>query len=107
MTTYSKLKSGDWGVRGPVAEVRDGAVVKVAKRDGAVKTETIDRVIWTDGTVALAAIVRAVAAPAPVRASGTGRRRGGCHTDGNCSSCCSPKLGGGCPCADGGWFRCC
>ena len=94
MTTYCKLKSGDWGVRGPVAEVRDGAVVKVAKRDG---------------TVALAAIVRA-SAPPPVASAGASRRgRGGrgCHTDGNCSSCCSPKLGGGCPCADGGWFRCC
>ena len=28
-----------------------------------------------------------------------------CHTDGNCSSVCSPQT---CPCGDGGgWFRCC
>jgi hypothetical protein len=47
-TTYTKLKTGAWGVR-TTAPVKQGDRVQVSKRDGSTKIETIDRVLWTDG----------------------------------------------------------
>lgn len=55
--TYSKLKSGDWGVR-VEGLVRPGAAISVAKKDGATKTETIANVLWTGGGISLCAIER-------------------------------------------------
>lgn len=42
-TTYRKTKTGEWVVFGPERLVRVGQVL-VTKRDGASKTETIERV---------------------------------------------------------------
>ena len=68
MTTFTKLKSGSWGLRvvgpAPVA----GSRVEVEKRDGSRSSVTVARVIWSapDGQTHLCAIVdeRAQAAPA-------------------------------------------
>lgn len=46
--SYTKLKSGDWGVR-VVGEKPDvGATITVTKKDGATKTETVEKVVWSD-----------------------------------------------------------
>lgn len=55
--TYSKLKSGDWGVRIEGA-VKPGATVEVTKKDGSRKSEIITKVIWTGGGISLCAIER-------------------------------------------------
>jgi hypothetical protein len=50
MATYTKLRSGDWGIRGRgLVEGRD---VTVTKKSGETKTERVTKIIWTgsDGT---------------------------------------------------------
>lgn len=48
--TYTKLHSGEWGLRGH--GLSSGTSVTVTKRDGSRKTETVGRILWTgqDGT---------------------------------------------------------
>ena len=82
MTTYSKLKDGSWGVRGSVAEVVAGASVTVNKKSGESKTETVGRVLWTDGELALATI----AASSSSKSYSPSRKTRACKTGGNCSS---------------------
>ncbi len=60
--TYTKLKTGNWGVRS-TEEIRVGQVVHVTKKDGSGKDETIDKVVWSGNGVWLAAI-RQTANPA-------------------------------------------
>jgi len=55
MTTYTQLRSGAWGIRHQGA-LTPGATVTVTKRDQTTRTETVDRVVWTDGTTTLATI---------------------------------------------------
>lgn len=54
--TYTKLRSGDWGVRitGPVAQ---GDLVSVTKKSGEISWETISKVVWSGNGVSLCAIV--------------------------------------------------
>jgi hypothetical protein len=76
--TFSKLRSGDWGVRGPGEPPAPGSKLAVVKRDGSTSAVTVDRVVWsghdarTDGPVWLAAIVAT-----PRRAARGGGRYGG------------------------------
>lgn len=56
--TYTKLRSGAWGVRGPAESVRSGSTIVVSKRDGSTKTETVGRVLWTGDGIALASLAR-------------------------------------------------
>lgn len=79
--TFSKLRSGGWGVRGPAAAIVVGQTAQVAKRDGTVSTVTVSKVLWTDGTMSIASIL-SDRAPRAQR-GGVGRQ---CRTDGNCSS---------------------
>lgn len=46
MNTYTKLQSGEWGVRA-AGKVASGASVIVNKKDGSTKTETVEKVLWT------------------------------------------------------------
>lgn len=55
MLTYTKLRSGSWGIRS-TSKIEAGQSVTVTKKSGETKLETIDRVIWTDGKVWLASI---------------------------------------------------
>jgi hypothetical protein len=71
-TTYTKLRSGDWGIRS-TETLAAGMTVQVTKKSGESKTETVDHVIWTGNGVTLASIARS-AAPASPR--GSYRRRG-------------------------------
>jgi hypothetical protein len=45
--TWTKLRSGEWGVKLDGIGIRKGAHVTVTKRDGSATTVIIDRVIWT------------------------------------------------------------
>lgn len=54
-TTYTKLKSGDWGLR-VQGSAAAGQSVSVTTRAGATKTETIERVLWTGNGISLCAI---------------------------------------------------
>lgn len=60
-TTYTKLRTGDWGVRieGSGAP-RPGSRVTVTKRSGERKLETVDRVLYSqDGRLHICSIVPA------------------------------------------------
>lgn len=75
--TFTKLKSGAWGVR-VLGTHHPGAEVAVRKRDGSVQTVTLDRQLWQgEGGVSLWTIVStARTAPAPRRQRGDGGPRG-------------------------------
>jgi hypothetical protein len=60
MNSYTKLKSGDWGVRCE-GEVKPGQSVTVTKKDGSVKTEIIDAVLWSGDGKSLCSIKRRAA----------------------------------------------
>jgi hypothetical protein len=56
--TFSKLRSGEWGIRGPASAIKAGANVTVTKRDGSTTDAIVYRVVWTDQTVTLASILQ-------------------------------------------------
>lgn len=55
--SYAKLKSGEWGVRSDQA-IKEGETVTVTTKAGQAKSETVKKIVWTDGKVWLAAIER-------------------------------------------------
>ena len=73
--TFSKLRSGDWGVCGPVDLLEAGSVVTVKKKSGATAEVTIKAIVWDNGERAIASIkpkpknqpMTIPKAPAPVR----------------------------------------
>lgn len=50
MASWTKLQDGSWGIRCEQA-VAVGDSVMVERRDGQQKRETIDSVVWTNGSV--------------------------------------------------------
>lgn len=60
--SYTKLRSGDWGIRVP-GRVKAGDLVNVTKKSGEVITETIDRVIWSGSGCSLCSVVRTGSEP--------------------------------------------
>lgn len=56
--TFTKLRSGGWGVRVEGGVLPEGARVDVQRRDGSTKTVTLGRCVWAsdDETLALYAI---------------------------------------------------
>ena len=55
-TTYTKLKSGEWGVKVEGAAPAKGASVTVVTKSGKVKTEIVRNVVWSGNGIALCAI---------------------------------------------------
>lgn len=107
--TYTKLRSGEWGIRGPASILRDGAEVTVAKKSGERKVERVAKVVWQGDGIALAAIAQRAGdrdgrgrSYDPDKFNGYGAARGGyrraCKTDGNCSSIGSGRSCGGHDC---------
>lgn len=47
----------DWHVRGPVSQVREGAVVTIVRADRATVQKRVGAIVWTDGAVAVARIL--------------------------------------------------
>lgn len=59
--TYTKLRSGDWGIRiaaADLSEFRAGTYVQVAKKSGELKHEAIAKIIYARNGIALCAIRR-------------------------------------------------
>jgi len=71
--SFTKLRSGDWGVRGSGPAPRQGERVTVTKRDGTVKTMTVQKVVWQDGSAWIAAV--------------ESEARGGGHSSAGCNRC--------------------
>jgi hypothetical protein len=53
--TYTKLRSGDWGIR-VAGTVSTGEKITVRKRDGSTKEERIAKVVWSGNGVSLCTI---------------------------------------------------
>ena len=58
MTNYTKLRSGDWGLRSD-AQLKPGTTVEVTTKAGDVKQETVANAIWNDGKIWLYGIRKA------------------------------------------------
>ena len=71
--TYTKLRSGDWGIR-VQGTVKTGDIVNVAKKSGESKAETVAKVLWTGNGVSLCAIRQS-----SYSCGSYARRRGGCR----------------------------
>jgi hypothetical protein len=54
--TWTKLKSGAWGIRVTGGAPSSGDTVTVSKKDGTQQSVTVEKVVWTGGDVALCAI---------------------------------------------------
>jgi len=52
---YSKLKSGEWGVR-LEGSAKTGDIVNVVRKDGKVKPEKLGKLVWEGGGAQLYAI---------------------------------------------------
>jgi hypothetical protein len=97
--TYTKLKSGDWGLRATGENLTSGQRVTVTKANGDSKLETVGKVLWNDNGVTLATIARGSfngsQATNRSRTSGRRGRRTGCscgsiegeYHDWYCASC--------------------
>lgn len=77
--TFTKLRSGAWGVKGH--NLASGRIVRVTKRSGESQMVTIDRVMWHDAS---GLAIASIAADRPASARRSTRRS--CPTGGNCSS---------------------
>ncbi|MFH1572232.1 MAG: hypothetical protein ABIL09_29850 [Gemmatimonadota bacterium] len=75
--TWTKLRTGDWGVRVVLngENIGDGDAITVTKRNGETKTAILGRRVWAgvDGTdrIAVFAVAKAGSAP-PVNRGGRG-----------------------------------
>lgn len=56
--TYTKLKSGEWGIRVTGAKPKPGASISVTKKDGSTKSEVVANVIasFDNGSTHLCAV---------------------------------------------------
>jgi len=79
--TFTKLRNGNWGIRGPQEEIEAGFEVWVTKRNGKQTLVTVDRVLWSGDGIALASIVDDRQQRQPQRKRGfrpSGANRGQC-----------------------------
>lgn len=54
--SYSKLKSGNWGVRS-TQEIAQGDTVVVTMKSGESREEVVERIVWSGDGVWIAALV--------------------------------------------------
>lgn len=78
MATYTKLKSGEWGIR-VEGSAREGQTVTVRKKDGTTKQEKIVKVVWSGNGISLCAIHQSYTPKAG--------RRGRLSDDDRCEVC--------------------
>ena len=81
-TTFTKLRNGSWGIKGDASRIVDGGLANVYKKDHTTKTVRVEKVIWTNGSIAIASI-------ASDRSPHTTSRptyRDTCRTGGDCWS---------------------
>ena len=53
--SYTKLKSGDWGIRA-TEPITEGSTVAVRKKDGTVDRKVVGSIVWSGDGVTLATI---------------------------------------------------
>lgn len=63
--TFTKLRTGEWGLRITGRAPRPGDVVRVAKKNGTTAVETVGTVVWSGNGVTLATIRKTAPAPKP------------------------------------------
>jgi hypothetical protein len=56
--TYTKLKSGDWGLRVTEGNPKSGEYVQAIKKSGEKKHEQIGKILWSGNGVSLCTIRR-------------------------------------------------
>jgi len=56
--TFTKLRNGDWGLRGPEAALHAAQWVTVSLRAGGTSRKQVGRVVWSGDGVAVATIQR-------------------------------------------------
>jgi len=56
--TFTKLRNGDWGLRGPESMLRGAQWVTVTRRGGDTTRVQVARIVWTGNGVAVASIQR-------------------------------------------------
>jgi hypothetical protein len=56
MATWTKLKTGDWGLRLSLDEAVEGRTVTVRKKSGETQQKTVGRVLWRGADAALATV---------------------------------------------------
>lgn len=93
MATYTKLKDGTWGVR-VEGTAKTGQSVRVTKKSGESKTETIAKVLWFGNGISLCSVV------ADQHHNSNGARRAGVCV--SCGEQCNPKYRRCLECVDGG-----
>lgn len=74
--TYTKLRSGAWGLRVP-GTVAPGDTIAVTTRAGKTELRTVGRVVWSNDTTTLCTIAGnggGAARPARRRYAGSGRK---------------------------------
>src|SRR3954465_9181542 len=74
MATYTKLKSGEWGVR-VEGKPTTGCRITVMTKSGASKVETIGKVLWSGNGVSLCTIVPANITKTPAATDERGGRK--------------------------------
>jgi|SRR3990167_8152322 len=81
MTTWAKLESGAWGLRGLESVLQPGASVMVLKKDGTTTAVVVGQIVKGpfNGGVVLATVAGGKET----------RQRGGCSCGDN--DCCSPR----------------
>lgn len=75
MATYTKLKSGEWGVRVD-GTAKAGTTVAVKKKDGTTKSERIVKVVWSGNGISLCAIAQRSGGMVTERQANAGYGRG-------------------------------
>jgi|SRR5690606_30005325 len=56
MTTWTRLKNGDWGLRGSPQVIKPGREVVVMKKNGERQMVTVGKVVWSDAKTANATV---------------------------------------------------
>lgn len=82
--SYTKLRSGEWGVR-VQGNAKAGETITVAKKSGETKSERIAKIVWSGNGVTLCAIERS---EAPRSSSGSSSHR--VRSGGSCRECRGP-----------------
>lgn len=100
MITWSKLKSGDWGLRS-TSQLQMGTSVNVSKKDGTIKAAIVGQEVWNGNGVWIYAVGAAYAA-ASRAPKFTGRAsRGFARCEGWGADNPHPPREGHCPYCDG------
>ena len=63
MSTYTKLRDGRWGIRVDSTRVRSGDRVQVRRKNGQLRAEVIDRVLWSGDGFSVCSILGRDPAP--------------------------------------------